>query len=134
MDRDFHSKKINLVEQGKIKYQIKSQEKILKKLEEDYTELHIKKFIEHYNENPHEVMKEYSERLYDCCYQGGEGYEYWLDKPWGKPLYSHCVVKPLNYSSIAQPTQMELDAYYVITGKDMVITKEIHTEYWGIGC
>ena len=52
-----------------------------------------KKFFEKYDLTVHEVFEAYIERLISCCYQGGEGYRWWLPQQY-MPTYHHCVVDP----------------------------------------
>ena len=88
-----------------------------------------KKFFETYDLSTQEVFQSYVERLVSCCYQGGEGYSWWLSTKY-MPTYCHCVIEPKKYKE-AQPTEIECEAYNIIYGKEMEVTKQTHYERWG---
>ena len=130
MDRHSGPALANLSLQDKTRESVAESEKLLKDLELKYILLQQENFRKVYGESPTKVMNRYAQRLEKCCYQGGEGYKYWLQDLWRAPTYSHCVVKPSEYAT-AQPTQMELDAYYVIFGQEMEVTEKLTLELWG---
>ena len=88
-----------------------------------------KKFFEKCDLTVHEVFQSYLKRLISCCYQGGDGYSWWLPSKY-MPTYCHCVIEPKKYKE-AQPTEIECEAYKIIYGKEMEVTKEKHYERWG---
>lgn len=88
-----------------------------------------KKFFEKYELSASEVYIAYAKRLASCCYQGGEGYSWWLPYT-HKPDYHHCVINPTKYIE-AQPTEMEREAYRIICGGEMKVTEKTHYERWG---
>ena len=88
-----------------------------------------KKFFEKYDLTVHEVFEAYIERLISCCYQGGEGYRWWLPQQY-MPTYHHCVVDPKKYKE-AQPTEIEREAYKIVCGGEMKVTEKTHYERWG---
>jgi CRISPR/Cas system CMR-associated protein Cmr1 (group 7 of RAMP superfamily) len=88
-----------------------------------------KKFFEKYELTVDEVYIAYVKRMGSCCYQGGEGYSWWLPYT-SKPDYHHCVIKPSEYKN-AQPTEMEREAYKIEHGREMEVTQKMHYERWG---
>ena len=109
----------------------------LDELNEQLKDFYRRKFSEHYNgANAEDIYDSYGKRLAECCYQGGEGYEWWLPNkgyPYTdkyKPSYTHCVISPGKYKE-AQPTQQERDAYFVVHEKEMKVTETPHREVWG---
>ena len=88
-----------------------------------------KKFFEKYDLTVHEVFQSYIKRLVSCCYQGGEGYSWWLATKY-MPTYCHCVIEPKKYKE-SQPTDIEREAYKIIHGQEMKVTEKTHMERWG---
>lgn len=113
-----------------LQLQIKSKENDIKQLKQDLQDKLSAKFYDVYEEYPETIMIAYVNRLRDCCGQGGKGYKWWLFGRYGKykPDYHHCVV--IDYER-AQPSQKELDAYWIMTETEMVVTQKPHIEHWG---
>jgi hypothetical protein len=126
------------------KKEIETKEKELKELKTNLNILEIslletrkKKFKEKYEISCDDVFENYCALVISCCYQGGEGYKIWINIPtvyyekyinWCKP--SHYVVHPEKYSQ-CQPTKKDQEAYKILSGEEMKVTKETHIERWG---
>lgn len=83
-------------------------------------------FIEKYNMTPRESYQKYVEIVRKCEYMGGRGYPHWipeLEKP-------HMMIDPNKYKD-CQPSQQDLDAFYIIKRKHMKIPTD--TFYWAWG-
>ena len=133
MERNSLERQANLAAQKNVETQILQLNADLKKLQEDYIRINERKFAEHYGCSVEETYHKYATRLASCCGQGGEGYYWWLpgrgDKYKNyKPSYCHCVI--MDYKR-AQPTQQELDAFWIIHGHEMKIDQKPHYEHWG---
>lgn len=127
MDRDSLEKRSNLAAQADIVAKIGQLNQDLKQLKDKYMWMKEKNFSAHYGCSARETLDQYAKRLAGCCGQGGTGYRWWLDG-YPQPSFCHCVV--ISYKE-AQPTKQELDAFWVINDREMVVTKTPHTERWG---
>lgn len=135
MDRNSLERMANLSEQSRLRAKIVTTTKRIGELDGALHDLDHRKFSEYYGCSASDTYEIYAKRVADCCGQT-TGYRWWIPNEDGdkyksskyNPGYSHCVV--VDYKR-AQPTQQERDAFWVIHGKEMQVTKEPHTERWG---
>ena len=112
-----------------MKKEIERMKRELQKTETAILDYKKKKFFEKYELTIDEVYRAYLKKLISFCYQGGEGYRWWLPQN-ERPDYHHCVIKPSEYKN-AQPSEMEREAHKIKHGSEMKVTQKMHYERWG---